>query len=183
MSAADGEVGQRGQAEIKEARELVAKARHFETQRRRLAGAARPRGGAGRVVIDVAAVSVLGKPSSTRCLRLRRDHSRTHARRLRPATAPRPGRASTSASARQCPGRAAGRRTTAAGSPPRAESPGRCSRRATRNKPNESATACSWPPPRTRPRKDRGARVRPTRPSSNASPGATPSSRSFSRTA
>ena len=43
--------------EIKEARELVAKARHFETQRRRLAGAARPRGGAGRVVIDVAAVS------------------------------------------------------------------------------------------------------------------------------
>ena len=57
MSAADGEVGQRGQAEIKEARELVAKARHFETQRRRLAGAARPRGGAGRVVIDVAAVS------------------------------------------------------------------------------------------------------------------------------
>ena len=56
MSAADGEVGQRGQAEVKEARELVAKARHFETQRRRLAGAAGPRGGAGRVVIDVAAV-------------------------------------------------------------------------------------------------------------------------------
>ena len=71
MSAADGEVGQRGQAEIKEARELVAKARHFE----RSGGGSRgcsARGGAGRVVIDVAAV-MLGRHSSTRCRRLQRD--------------------------------------------------------------------------------------------------------------
>ena len=57
VAATDGQVSERGQAEIKEARELVERARLFEVRRRALAAAARPKGGAGRSIIDVAAVS------------------------------------------------------------------------------------------------------------------------------
>ena len=57
VAATDGQVSERGQAEIQEARELVERARLFEVRRRALAAAARPKGGAGRSIIDVAAVS------------------------------------------------------------------------------------------------------------------------------